>query len=139
MFVIKGSYNFFVAFWWLLRRHHRRCVTWTTHELFLSAVCESDQCCSFERSLLTGTVNAKKRVAAQHPVTIWLNFTRGRLKRRGRHWKGGTRDDARRGGSLADKNYPFKVEKRYKSAVKLSNGSLGRFLSYAAVTSIIGK
>jgi len=51
-------------------------------------------------------------------------------------WKRGDND----GGGLADKNYPFKVEKRYKSAVKLSNGApIGPAARLCAAITIIGK
>lgn len=66
----------------------------------------------------------------RHPVAVWLNFMRGRsghggrythlpvtpqLAERRRGGRGGIHD-----GGLADKNYPFKVEKRYKSVVKVA-------------------
>lgn len=53
--------------------------------------------------------------------------------------------DSDGGGGLADKNYPFKVEKRYKSAVKLSDGAqtldslFPRVFSSRGAITIIGK
>ena len=81
--------------------------------------------------LLTGTGKNECR----HPVAVWLNFMRGRSGHQGRYsyplrshphrppppgdgsWSGRLGSN---GGGLADKNYPFKVEKRYKSVVKLA-------------------